>query len=179
MRYLVALFALAVIGIAVWMLIDLRGTTSQPSPATPSTSSANATAPSGPTLARPLPIAAPPSGPTPLTKLTPPYPQAPNVPAPPPVNPETMESDDPAAAPNSQLDSVKMGKTIREWRHYYGERQRAIQQDLYRYEDIMDRESDSTPPSAAELSDARARIQELTKRMRDDLSELKKIETSP
>ncbi len=77
------------------------------------------------------------------------------------------------------MDVVKMGKTVREWRHYYGERQRAIQEDMNRYEEILDRDGSDDQPSPAQLSDAHNRMEELKRRMRDDLLELRKIETSP
>ena len=77
------------------------------------------------------------------------------------------------------MDAVKLGKTVREWRHFYGERQRAIQEDMFKYEELLDRDGTDDQPSAAQLSDARARLEELKRRMREDLLELRKIEASP
>jgi hypothetical protein len=165
MRFAIAFFGLAIVGLAGWMLLDLRSATPKPVPvaATPAEPPAP---PPVRTLAPPLPIASPTGAPE--------RPIAPN-----PGNaPNAPEADDPVASGNP-MDQVKMGKTLREWRHYYGERQRAIQEEMYKNEDVLDRAEGDDPPSAAQQADARAHLEELKARMRSDLVELRKIESSP
>jgi hypothetical protein len=172
MRLAIAGLSLAIVLLVGWMLFALHPSAPPDLNRGSRTPLATETATAEPTP--PRPAAPAPALPLPVRPL-PTTPPAPNAEAPPSPAPEGDE----AAATANPMDVVKMGKTVREWRHYYGVRQRAIQEDLFKYQEIIDRDGSDDQPSAAQLSDARARVDELRQRMREDLIELRKIEASP
>jgi hypothetical protein len=149
----IAALLAATLALTAWILLDLRVAHREPEPAAPH------------------PATAPPLPPPPRATLTPPSPSPPpRVPAPPPP---------PAPSPGDPRDRVVDGKTLREWRHYYAERQHEIMAEMDRYQSVVARAEAGEEPDPRELGDAHDKLRELKQRMKDDLEALAKIESSP
>jgi hypothetical protein len=161
-RFVILGFAICILGAVGYMIAELHrvpASAAQPAappPATSPTPAATATTPAKPTL----PARAPRSW-------------APPPSATPPPSPATETPPDATAA--ARLDEVHLGKTLRQWRHDFGDKMRATQDELHKAQEIVDRPG-ATP---AELDLARGRVKVLTQRMHEDMLELQRIEATP
>lgn len=81
--------------------------------------------------------------------------------------------------PADPLDQVVGGKSKREWRAYYADRQRRIVSDIDHYQQVVDRAIRGEEPDPRELTEAHDQIAELRERMRQDIEALARIEATP
>jgi hypothetical protein len=153
------MLAVATLGVVVFIFVDLRAasTPAPPAPPAPTTVAAPALPPPRATPALPPPAPSPPR----------PAPPSPSPPAP------------VAQAPADPLDRLVEGRSIRQWRDYYTRRDRDIQAEIDRRQDVVQRAERGEEPDDKELGDAHTRIAELRELMKQDAQELQRIENTP
>jgi hypothetical protein len=147
---LLALLALGTLGIVIFLFVEVHAARS-------------------PALDEPTSVAAPQPSPQP------PQPS----PTPPPSAPAAAVPAKPAAGPADPLDTVVNGKTRRQWHAYYADRERQMQAEIDRRQEIVSRAERGEEPDPGELGEAHVRIRELRDLIKVDQLALQQIDATP